>query len=102
MQIGTFSKIILISILLSTFPSSRESCLVLISSLEVTENFSDHPNLTWQHVNNITPRPLTKITKAPEQAVNLNFPNSIQADMDFRHCLCPYCFKNQVNTSCMG
>ena len=62
----------------------------------------DHPNLTWNHVNNIPSRPLTGITKGPEYAVTRSFVNSIQADMNFSHCLSPYCFRDQTVSSCMG
>ena len=62
----------------------------------------DHPNLTWDHVNNITSRPLTGITKDPQYAVTRQFVNSIQADMNFSYCLSPYCFPDQIVTSCMG
>ena len=53
------------------------------------------------HVNIIPSRPLTSITKGPKYAVTRNFYNSVQADMDFFHCLSPYCFSDQVVTSCM-
>ena len=62
----------------------------------------DHPNLTWNHVNNILSHPLTDITKGPQYAVTRSFINSIQADMNFSHCLSPYCFLDQIVTSCMG
>ena len=64
--------------------------------------FCDHPNLTWNHVNNIPSRPLTVITKGPQYAVTRSFVNSIQADMNFSHCLSPYCFLDLIVTSCMG
>ena len=64
--------------------------------------FSDHPNLTWNHLTNIPSRPLTGITKGPEYAVTRSFVNSIQVDMNFSHCLSPYCFRDQIVTSCMG
>ena len=62
----------------------------------------DYPILTSGHVNNIFSRPLTSFTKVPEYAVTGNFAHSIQAEMDFHHCLCQYCFIDQVITSCMG
>ena len=68
----------------------------------VVKLFCDHPNLTWDHVNNIPSRPLTKITKGPQYAVTHNFTNSIQADMNFSHYCFPYCFLDQKFTSCMG
>ena len=68
----------------------------------VLQLFCVHPNLTWNHVNNIPSRPLTGITKDPQYAVTRSFLNSIQADMNFSHCLSPYCFLDQVVTSCMG
>ena len=68
----------------------------------VLKLFCDLPNLTWNHVNNIPSRPLTGITKGPQYAVTRHFVLSIQADMNFNHCLSPYCFLDQVVTSCMG
>ena len=68
----------------------------------VLKLFCDLPNLTWNHVNNIPSRPLTGITKGPQYAVTRHFVNSIQADMNFNHCLSPYCFLDQIVTSCMG
>ena len=68
----------------------------------VLKLFSDHPNLTWNHLNNIPSRPLTGITKGPQYAVTRNFVNSIQADMNLSHCLSPFCFLDQIITSCMG
>ena len=53
----------------------------------VLKVFCDHPNLTWNHLTNIPSRPLTGITKGPEYAVTRSFVNSIQADMNFSHCL---------------
>ena len=64
--------------------------------------FCDNRFLTWERVNNIPFRPLTKLTNSPEYAVTRNFRNSIKTDMNFRHCLSPYCFGDQVVTSCMG
>ena len=64
--------------------------------------FCDHPNLTWNHLNNIRSRPLTGITKGRQYAVTRNFVNSIQADMNFSHCLSAHCFLHQIVTSCMG
>ena len=68
----------------------------------VLKVFCDHPNLTWNHLTNIPSRPLTGITKGPEYAVTRSFINSLQADMNFGHCLSPYCFLDQIVTSCMG
>ena len=68
----------------------------------VLKVFCDHPNLTWNHLTNIPSRPLTGITKGPEYAVTRSFVNTIQADMNFSHCLSPYCFRYQIVTSCMG
>ena len=62
----------------------------------------DHPNLTWNHVNNIHSHLLTGFTKCPQYAVTRNFVISIQAHMNFSHCLSPYCFFEQIVTSCMG
>ena len=68
----------------------------------VLKMFCDHPNLTWNHVNNIPSRPLPGITKGPQYAVTRSFINSIPADMNFSHCLSPYCSVDQIVTSCMG
>ena len=68
----------------------------------VLKLFCDHPNLTWDHVNNIPSRPLTGITKGPQYAVTRQFVNSIQADLNFSYCLSPYCFLDQIFTSCSG
>ena len=75
---------------------------VNVKSTGVLNLFFDHPKLTWEHVNNNPSRPLTNITKGPQYAVTRNFIDSVQADMDFRYCLSPYCFSDQVVTSCMG
>ena len=68
----------------------------------VIKLFCDHPNLTWEHVNDIVSRPRTSITKGPQYAVIRNYASSIQVDMDFCPCLSPFCFDDQVVTSCMG
>ena len=75
---------------------------VNLKSKGVLKLFCDHPSLTWNHVNNIPSRPLTGITKGPQYAVTRQFVNSIQADMNFNHYLSPYCFVDQIVTSCMG
>ena len=75
---------------------------VNIKPTGVLKLFYDLSKLTWNHVNNITSRPLTGITKGPQYAVTRNFVNSIQADMNLSHCLSPYCFLDQIVTSCMG
>ena len=76
----------------------------ILSSVDVKPTgvlklFCDHPNLAWDHVDNIPSRPLTSITKGPQYAVTRQFVNSIQADMNFNHCLSPYCFLDQIVTS---
>ena len=68
----------------------------------VIKLFCDHRNLTWDYANIIPSSLLTNFTKGPQYAVTRNFANSLQADMDFSHCLSPYCFIDQVVTSCMG
>ena len=80
---------------------------VNVKPKNVIKLFCDHPNLTWNHVKNIPSRPLTGITKGPQPlpnapAVTRSFINSIQADINFSHCLSPYCFLDQIVTSCMG
>ena len=64
--------------------------------------FCDHPKLTSEQVNIIPSRPLTSFTKGPEYAITRNFKNSVEADIDFRYCLSPYCFSDHVVTSCIG
>ena len=73
---------------------------VNVKPMSVIKLFFHHPNLTWDHVKNIPSRALTNITKGPQYT--RNFENSLQGDMDLSHCLSPYCFVDQVNTSCMG
>ena len=71
----------------------------------VIKLFCHHPNLAWVNVTKVTiisSRRLTNITEGPQYAVTRNFTNSIQGDMDFRHCLPLFCFTDQVVTSCMG
>ena len=75
---------------------------VNVKSTGVSRLFCDHPNLTCGHVNNIPSRPLTNITNGPQYVVKRNVANSIQADVDFRHCLSSYCFIDQVVTSFVG
>ena len=74
---------------------------VNVKPMGVLKLFCDHPILTWNHVKIIPSRPLTGITKGPQYAVTRSFIDSIQADMNFSHCF-PYCFLNQIVTSCMG
>ena len=64
--------------------------------------FCDHPILTWDNVNKIPSRPLASIAKGSQYAVIRTFVNSIQADMNFSHCLSPHCFLDQIVTSCLG
>ena len=68
----------------------------------VLKLFWYHPKLIREHVNTISSRPLASITKGPENDVTRNFKNSVQEDMDFRYCFSPYCFSDQVVTSCIG
>ena len=75
--------------------------IVNVKPTGVIKLFCDHLNLTWDHVNNIPSRPLTNNTKGPHYVITRNFASSLQADMDFRHCLSPHCFNDQVVTSCM-
>ena len=75
---------------------------VNVKPTRVLKMFCDHPNLTSEHVNNISSRPLLpSITKGPEQDVTRNFTNSVRADMDIRHCISPSCFSDHGVTSCM-
>ena len=68
----------------------------------VIKLFCDHRYLTWEHLNNIPSRLLTSYTKGAEYAVTGNFTNSVQAGIDFRCSLSPYCFSEQVVTTCTG
>ena len=43
----------------------RISFSVNVKPIGVLKLFCDHSNLIWEHVNNISSRPLTKITKCP-------------------------------------
>ena len=86
----------------NSLPVPRILSGVNVKPTGVIKLFCDHPNLTWNHLTIIPPRPLTGITKGPQYAVIRNFVNSIQADMNFSHCLSPYCFLDQIITSCMG
>ena len=88
--------------LLQNSPPYFVSCLMLIKATGVIKLFCDYSNLTWHQLNNIPSCPLTSITKGPHWAIARNFPDSIQADMNFRHCLSPFCFDEQVVTSCKG
>ena len=74
---------------------------VNVKTTGVTKLLCDHPNLTWNQLNNIPSRPLTGITKGPQYAVTRNLVNSIQADMNFSHCLSPHCFLDRIVTSFM-
>ena len=75
---------------------------VNVKSTRVLYLSCDHPDLTWEHVNNIPSCPQTSITKGPQYAVTRNFTGSIQACMDFRHCISPYYFIDQAVSCCMG
>ena len=95
----------IISIVNFTVNSPLVPCIlsgVDVKPTGVIKVFCDLPNLTWNHINNIPSCPLTGITKGPQYAVTRSFINSIQADMNFSHCLSPYCFLDQIVTSCMG
>ena len=63
---------------------------VNVKPMGVLKMSCDHPNSTWEHVNTIHSRPLTNIVKRHLYAVTRNFAKSIQAHMDFYHCLSPY------------
>ena len=94
----------IISDVIFTVKSPLVPCI--LSSVDVKSTgemklFCDHPYLTWDHVNNILSRPLTNITKVPHYAVTRNFLNSLQAGMNFSHCLSPCCFLYQIVTNCM-
>ena len=64
--------------------------------------FCDHFKLTWEDVKNITSRPLTSFSKLPDYDIACNFMGSIWTNMGFHHCFSPFCFTDQVVTSCMG
>ena len=75
---------------------------VNVKPTAVLKVFCDYPNLTWNHLTNIPSLPLTSITNGPEYAVTRSFIDSVQAVINFSHCLSPYCFRDQIVTSCMG
>ena len=103
-SIENWPRFDIISDVIFTVNSPLVPCIlssVVVSPTGVLKLFCDHPNLTWDHVNNIPSRPLTGITKGPQYAVTRQFVNSIQADMNFSYCLSPYCFLEQIGTSCM-
>ena len=81
--------------LLQNSPPYFVSCLMLIKATGVIKLFCDYSNLTWHQLNNIPSCPLTSITKGPHWAIARKFPDSIQADMNFRHCLSQFCFDEQ-------
>ena len=51
--------------------------------------YCEYPISAWENQSNISLRPLTSITAHPTFAVIHLFPDSIQAQMDFPHCLSP-------------
>ena len=61
--------------------------------------FHNPSNLTSELLNEILSGTRANFTKGREYAVTRNFPDSMQADMVFRHYLSPYCFNNRVVTS---
>ena len=82
----------IISHVIFTLNSPLVPCIlssVIVKPTGILKRFCDHPNLTSEHVINITSRPLTISTKGPEYAVTRNFAISIQADVDFSDCLSP-------------
>ena len=83
-------------------PCLLSSVTVNVKPTGVLKVFCEHLSLCWEHVNIIPSRPLTIITKGPQDAVTPNFEKSIQTDVEFRHCLSLYCFIDQVKSSCMG
>ena len=88
--IEIWSRFIVLSDFNFTVDSPLVTCILSIVNVKppgVWKLFCDHPNLIWDHVDNILARPLTSITKGPDYAVTCNFTNSVDADMDFRHCL---------------
>ena len=97
-----FSSISNVNFDVNSRPVPRFLFNVNVKPTSVIKFFCDHQQPTWEHVNNIPPRPMTSITKGPEHAVTRNFTNSVQADMNFHCCLSPYCFSDHVNASGMG
>ena len=75
---------------------------VNVNPTGVLKMFFHHPNLTWDHVNNIFSRPLINVTKDPQNAVSSNFANSIRTNMDFHYCISLDSFIDQLVTSWMG
>ena len=98
-------RFIIISDVNFTVNSPLVPCIlsgVNVKPTGVLKVFCDHPKLIWNHLTNISSHPLIGITKGPEYAVTRSFVNSIQADMNFSHCLSLFCFRDQIVTSCMG
>ena len=59
-----------------TAESPLVPCILSSVDLRLTDVlrlFCNHPNSTWDHVNNIPSRPLTSITKGPQYAVTSQF-----------------------------
>ena len=101
---GSWPRFDIISNVNFTVNSPLVACIlssVDVKPTGVLKRFCDHPNLTWNHANNIPSRPSTGITKGPQYTVTRSFVNSVRADMNFRHCLSPFCFLDQIVTSCM-
>ena len=94
-----------ISVVIFTADSPLVPCILSSFNVEPTgveKLFCVDSNLTWEHSINVTSRPVNSNTKGPEDAATRNFPNSIQADMDFSHCLSPSCYIDQVFTKCLS
>ena len=100
--IENWRRFIIISDVNFTVNSPLVPCILSGVNIEpkgVIKMVCDYPNLFWNHVNNIPSRPLTLITKGPQYAVTRSFIKSIQADMNFSHCLSLYFFLDQMVTS---
>ena len=101
-EFGPVLRLNPMSTLLWTFHLSRVFCLVLMQNLRVYWNFFVTILTACENVNNVRCRPLTSFTKRPENAVTRNFSNFVRADMEFRYCLSPFCFSDQVVKRCNG
>ena len=80
------------------------SCILFFVEVKptgISKPFLDHSSLTCKRCKKVPPFPPADTNESPECAVTCIFPDSIQADMDFRHCLLPYCFTFNVVISCM-
>ena len=84
-----------------SFPLASVLPLVNVNQTDVIDLFSDLSHLTLGHLSSFSSRPSMNVTKGPEYAVTRNFLDFTRADIDFCHCLSPYCLNDQVVASCL-